>query len=160
MPRFVSVAVIGAGVAGLALTGARVHAASEPDGVAAVYPSCAVDTLSRAPAPQRVFTAYASAGYVIYRLWPRATVYEYGELYSLGSTVFDDYLRIAGDARTAPTAMQLLDSSNTTAVLYPAGDLTAQLDTAAGWTRVLDDRGMLLYVRDDASWAAGPACLH
>jgi hypothetical protein len=105
-----------------------------------------------------VFTAYASAGYVIERLWPKASVYEYGESISLGTTVFNDYQRIAAGARTAPSALQLLAQSGTIAVLYPSGDLTAQLDASPGWTRLVDDHGMLLYARGDTSWAAGARC--
>ena len=37
------------------------------------------------------------------------SVYEYGESISLGTAVFDDYVRIAAGATTAPTAVQLLD---------------------------------------------------
>jgi hypothetical protein len=150
--------VVVAGCATLGYTGSRVYAAASPVGVAVVYPSCAADVLGRAPGAQRVFAAYASAGYVIERLWPKVTVYEYGESISLGNTVFNDYQRIAAGARSAPSALQLLDQSGTTAVLYPAGDLTAQLDASAGWTRLVDDHGMLLYARGDTSWAAGARC--
>ena len=82
---------------------------------------------------QRVFTAYGTGGYVIYRLWPQASVYEYGESISLGTSVFDDYERIAAGTTSAPTALQLLASSDTTAVLYGSGALTHEL-VAAGWT--------------------------
>jgi hypothetical protein len=150
--------VVAAGCATLGYTGSRVYAAASPAGVAAVYPSCAADVLGHSPAAQRVFAAYASAGYVIDRLWPKATVYEYGESISLGTAVFNDYQRIAAGAQTAPSALQLLDQSGTTAVLYPEGDLTAQLDGSPGWTRLIDDHGMLLYARGDTSWAAGVRC--
>jgi hypothetical protein len=150
--------VVAAGCATLGYTGSRVYAAASPAGVAAIYPSCATDVLNNSPAAQRVFTAYASAGYVIERLWPKASVYEYGESISLGTTVFNDYQRIAAGARTAPSALQLLDQSGTTAVLYPSGDLTAQLDASPGWTRLVDDHGMLLYARGNTSWAARARC--
>jgi len=150
--------VVAAGFATLAYTGSRAFAAASPAGVAAVYPACAADVLSRSPTPQRVFSAYASAGYVIDKVWPKATVYEYGESISLGTTVFNDYQRIAAGAQSAASALQLLDQSGTTAVLYPRGDLTAQLETRSDWTRLVDDHGMLLYARGDASWAAGARC--
>jgi hypothetical protein len=105
-----------------------------------------------------VFTAYGTGGYVIYRTWPRGSVYEYGESISLGTGVFDDYLRIAAGATTSPTALQLLTSSDTTAVLYSRGALTAELSSTPGWTLVADDHGMLLFLRGDASWAAGSSC--
>jgi len=93
-------------------------------GIAAAYPACATALLARSPTTQRVFTAYGTGGYVIYRLWPRASVYEYGESISLGTAVFDDYLRVAAGDTTTPTALQLLASSGTTAVLYSKGALT------------------------------------
>jgi hypothetical protein len=105
-----------------------------------------------------VFTAYGTGGYVVYRLWPRASVYEYGESISLGTAVFDDYVRIAAGATTTPTALELLASSDTTAVLYSKSALTDELSAALGWTQVADDHGMLLYLRGDASWASGATC--
>jgi hypothetical protein len=110
------------------------------------------------PSTQRVFTAYGSGGYVIDRLWPRASVYEYGESISLGTGVFGDYLRIAAGATTSPTALQLLTSSGTTAVLYSRGALTAMLDRTPGWTRVADDHGLLLYLSGDVPWAGNRTC--
>jgi hypothetical protein len=114
----------------------------------------------RSPTTQRVFTAYGTGGYVIDRLWPRASVYEYGESISLGTSVFTDYERIAAGAVTAPAAIQLLDSSNTTAVLYSAGPLTDELARSPEWTAIVDnrDQGMLLFLRGDASWANDGSC--
>jgi hypothetical protein len=54
--------------------------------------------------------------------------------------------------------MQLLRDSGTTAVLFPSGTLTQQLTHAPGWTHVLSDNGMQLFVTGDASWAAGARC--
>ena len=69
--------------------------------------------------------------------------------------MFDDYLRIAAGATTTPTALQLLTSSDTTAVLYIKGALTDELDATPGWTLVADDHGMLLYVSGDAVVGVG-----
>jgi len=151
-------AVVGAGVVVVASTTARVAADASRAGVAAAYPACAVDVLARAPGVQRVFTAYAAGGFVIDRLWPRASVYEYGESEALGVTTFANYYRIASGSSASPTALQLLDRSNTTAVMYPSGALTNTLDQSPGWTRLVNDHGTLLYVRGDASWAAGATC--
>ncbi len=155
----VGAVLIAAAVAGLGVVGVRVYGNATPQGIAAAYPSCATALLAKSPTTQRVFTAYGTGGYVIYRLWPKASVYEYGKSISLGTGVFDDYVRIAGGAITSPTALQLLDSSDTTAVLYPAGQLTEDL-AFAGWTEILDNRdhGMELWIRGDASWAYGGAC--
>src|SRR5205807_4237114 len=110
-------AIVCAGVLAVASTTARVAADASRSGVAAAYPACAVDVLARAPDAQRVFAAYATGGYVIDRLWPRATVYEYGESYALGATTFAGYYRIASGTRAAPTALQLLEASHTSAVM-------------------------------------------
>jgi hypothetical protein len=150
--------LIAAAVAGLAVVGVRVAGNATPQGIAAAYPSCATAVLAKSPTTQRVFTAYGTGGYVIYRLWPRASVYEYGESISLGTRVFDDYVRIASGATTTPTALQLLMSSETTAVLYSKGALTDELARTPGWSLVADDHGMLLYLLGSASWAGSAAC--
>ena len=152
------IALIAVGLLGVGVVGARVEQTATPQGIAAVYPSCATAILARSPTTQRVFTAYGTGGYVIYRTWPRGSVYEYGESISLGTAVFDNYLRIAAGATTAPTALQLLTSSDTTAVLYSRGALTQELSATPGWTLVADDHGTLLYLRGDAAWASGSSC--
>jgi hypothetical protein len=154
------IALVAVGVFAVAVVGTRVAESASPQGIAAAYPSCATALLARSPTPQRVFTAYGTGGYVIYRLWPHASVYEYGESISLGTRVFDDYDRIASGAVTAPTALQLLDSSSTTAVLYSPGPLTDELSGSPEWTEIIDthDHGMLLFLRGDASWAYGGSC--
>jgi hypothetical protein len=149
----VGAVVVAAGGAAAATAMARTVAQTRPAAVAAAYPACAAGVLAASPVPQRVFAPYGSGGYLVYRLYPQGRVYEYGESISLGFTVFSDYLRIAAGAHTAPSALQLLQQSGTTAVLYPKGELTAALDAAPGWTRVLrDPTGALLYLRGDASW--------
>jgi hypothetical protein len=152
------IALVAVGIFGVGIVGARVAQNASPQGIAAAYPSCATALLARSPTVQRVFTAYGTGGYVIDRLWPNASVYEYGESISLGTGVFADYERIAAGAVTAPTALQLLDSSNTTAVLYSPGPLTDELGSTPGWTRAVDDHGVLLFLRGDASWARGVTC--
>jgi hypothetical protein len=150
--------VVAAGVGALGYATVRLAGSASASGIASVYPACAVDVLSRAPAAQRVYSEYFAAGYLVYRMWPHATVYLYGDSEAESLDLFQRYYRIATDARSSPTALQLLDSSNTTAVLYPAGALTAQLDSSPEWTRVLDDHGRLLYVRGHPSWTAGASC--
>ncbi|MBV8528577.1 MAG: hypothetical protein JOZ75_09700 [Candidatus Dormibacteraeota bacterium] len=143
---------------GLGLAVSRLQASAAPSGVAAVYPACATSVLERAPTTQLVFTAYANGGYVAYRLWPHGYVYIYGASDAFTKADFLDYYRIASGATTSPTAVQLLESSGTTAVLYPTGALTRELARAPGWTRVLTDHGTVLLLRDDPSWAAGATC--
>ena len=152
------IALVAVGVLGVGAVGARVAQSASAQGIAAAYPSCATAVLARSPSTQRVFTAYGTGGYVIDRLWPRASVYEYGESISLGTAVFDDYERIAAGVTTTPSALQLLASSDTTAVLYTSGALTDELSATPGWTRVTDDHGMLLFIRGDAGWASRASC--
>ena len=150
--------IVALGGGAVAYTAFRVHAAASPPGIAAAYPACAATVLARSPSTQRVFAVYGDAGYIAYRLWPHALVYVYGDDTAIGTAIFQDYYRIAAGAQTSPTAMQLLDAGGTTAVLYPSGPLTAQLARTAGWTHVLSDHGEQLFVRGDASWAAGAGC--
>ena len=154
----IGAALLAVAVLSVGAVGARVRQDATAQGIAAAYPSCATAVLARSPVTQRVFTAYGTGGYVIERLWPHGSVYEYGESISLGTAVFDDYLRIAGGATSTPSALGLLTASGTTAVLYSKGALTAELGRTPGWTLVTDDHGMLLYVHGDASWAAGATC--
>ena len=72
--------------------------------------------------------------------------------------VFDHYLRIASGVTTTPTALQLLASTGTTAVLSSKGALTDELSATPAWTQTVDDHGMLLFLRGDASWATGATC--
>jgi hypothetical protein len=150
--------IVAAAAGGLAVAMARLQASASPAGVAAAYPACAANVLQRSPAPQRIFTAYGDGGYILYRLWPHADVYIYGASDAFSKTWFANYYRIAAGATASPTAMQLLRDSGTTAVLFPSGTLTQQLTHAPGWTHVLSDNGMQLFVSGDASWAAGARC--
>lgn len=144
--------------AALGVAVVRVQASASPAGIAAAYPACATTVLQRAPAGQRIFTAYGDGGFVAAQLWPRDQVYIYGASDAFTTTQFTAYYRIASAATSAPTALQLLHTSGTTAVLFPSGRLTAQLAHTTGWTHVLADHGMQLFVRGDAAWAAGAAC--
>ena len=152
------IVLIAVGVFGVGAVGERVAQSASSQGIAAAYSACATALLARSPTVQRVFTAYGTGGYVIYRLWPHASVYEYGESISLGTMVFDHYLRIASGVTTTPTALQLLASTGTTAVLSSKGALTDELSATPAWTQTVDDHGMLLFLRGDASWATGATC--
>ena len=150
------IVALAAGALGVAV--GRLQASAAPAGVGAVYPACATSVLERAPSTQLVFTLYADGGYVAYRLWPRDYVYIYGASDAFTKANFANYYRIASGATTTPTALDLLQSSGTTAVLYPHGALTDELAKTPGWSRVLSDHGTVLLLHGDASWAAGAAC--
>ena len=150
--------IVALAAGGLGLAVSRLQASASPSGVAASYPACATAILERAPTTQRVFTAYGNGGYVAYRLWPRGYVYIYGASDAFTRAEFADYYRIASGATTQPSAVRLLESSGTTAVLYPKGALTRELAEMRGWTRVLTDHGSVLLLRGDATWASGLSC--
>lgn len=150
--------IVALAAAGLGVAVSRLQASAAPSGVATSYPACATSVLERAPSTQLVFTAYGNGGYVAYRLWPHGYVYIYGASDAFTKANFADYYRIASGATTQPSAVQLLESSGTTAVLYPKGALTNELASAPGWTRVLTDHGNVLLLRGDATWVAGAGC--
>ena len=149
------IALIAVGVLGVGVVGARVAQSATPQGIAAAYPACATALLARSPTTQRVFTAYGTGGYVIDRLWPRASVYEYGESISLGTAVFD---RLRAHRRRCHHQLRRRCSSSTRATpprcCTAQGPLTDELGSLAGVDAIVaDDHGMLLFLRGDASWA-------
>jgi hypothetical protein len=85
-------------------------------------------------------------------------VYDYGELVAAGDRVFADDLRIAAGTSAAPSALDLLDASGTSAVLVPAGRLATQLGALPAWHRVLGDHGMQLFTRGSPAWAEAARC--
>lgn len=143
---------------GLAVAVVRLQASASPAGVAASYPACAANVLQRSPAPQRIFTAYGDGGYIAFRLWPHGDVYIYGASDAFAKSWFTSYYRIASGAAASPTATELLADTDTTAVLFPTGTLTRELMRTRGWTHVLSDNGMQLFISGDASWASGATC--
>ncbi|MBV8301218.1 MAG: hypothetical protein JOY68_04785 [Candidatus Dormibacteraeota bacterium] len=150
--------IVAAAVGAVAYSVTRLQTSASAQGVAAVYPACAADVLAESSTPQRVFTQYADGGFVANRIWPRGFVYIYGNSETFSLSMFQRYYRIANDAQTAPTGLQLLQQSGTTAVLFPRGALTDQLARTPGWTWVLSDDGRELFVRGSSAWTAGTAC--
>lgn len=116
------------------------------DAVAARYPAAAATAIASLPGQVRLFAPYADGGYLIDRLWPHAVVYVYGEDTVLGSSVLDDYLRIASGAGDAPSALSLLDKSGTNAVLAPPGPLANQLLASGRWRAASRDGERTLFL--------------
>ena len=151
-------ALIAIGVFGVGAVGARVARSASPQGIAAAYPACATALLARSPTTQRVFTAYGTGGYVIYRLWPQASVYEYGRI---------DIARHRGlrplpahrrrcDHNADRVAVAGVERHHRGALIEGRSHRRAQRH--AGWTLSVDDHGMLLFLRGDPSWAMGASC--
>jgi hypothetical protein len=122
---------------------ARAASDAATAGVGAAYPSCAAAAL-RGVDGVRVVAPYYASGYLVEQLWPQGRIFIYGESASLGTAVFDDYMRIYAGG---PDALAVLQSRGANAVLTGAGGLHDRLAASPAWSAVLDDRtGVTLYV--------------
>jgi hypothetical protein len=121
---------------------ARAATDASPQGIATTYPACAANTL-HGISDVRIVAPYYHSGYLILQLWPQGRVFLYGESASLGTAVFDDYLRIyAGTTQS----LTLLEQHSTNAVLAPPGPLHDRLANSPSWQKALDDpMGLTLY---------------
>jgi hypothetical protein len=96
-------------------------------------------------APPRVFNEYAWGGYLLYRLYPRATVFIDGRADLYRDRIFDEYGTIH---ELAPTYRDALASSGSDFVLMPPDSLlTTALGTDAGWRRVFADKVAVVFQR-------------
>src|SRR5450631_3408209 len=138
--------LIGVAAAGvvLATSIASVAATTAPAALARAFPSCLVANLVAGGSPVRLWVPYGQSGYAIDAGWPSVRVYAYGEETTLGSTVIDDYVRIAAGDTTAPGALDLLSSSHTNAVITSPGALATEL-AAAGWRTIAAANGETLF---------------
>jgi len=137
-PRIFGIALLTVSVLGLGVVGTRVAQSASPQGIASSYPTCATALLARSPTTQRVFTAYGTGGYVIYRLWPRASVYEYGDVHLARHNRSCRLPRIAPVPSPLRPHLQLLDSSDTTAGAVQRRPVTDQLNGSPQWTEIID----------------------
>ena len=130
------------GAAGVSI--ARASRDASPSGVAERYPTCAATALARLDGV-RLFAPYFQGGYLVDRLWPRTTVFIYGQDGPIGAGVFDDYERALGGGAAAT---RVLDGSGTNAVLTGPGALRDTIAADAHWQHALDDpMGLSLYLR-------------
>jgi hypothetical protein len=135
------IVALGAAVSGVVV--ARAASDASAAGVAGAYPACTTSVL-RGTDGVRVLAPYYHSGYVVEQLWPQGRVFLYGESASLGTAVFDDYLRIeAGGAE----ALSLLTSRGANAVLASPGALHDRLAASADWSiATRDPMGLTLFV--------------
>jgi hypothetical protein len=134
-----------------------VAATTEPASLARAFPSCLVANLVAGGHPIRLWLPYGQSGYAINAGWPSVRVYAYGEETTLGSTVIDDYVRIAAGDATTPGALDLLSSSHTNAVITSPGALATELATA-GWRTIAAANGETLFSSADGISRATVAC--
>ncbi|MGC8460581.1 MAG: hypothetical protein ACP5OR_01870 [Candidatus Dormibacteria bacterium] len=140
----VLVLLMGMFVAGVGVVRAAVD--GSPSGVGAAYPSCITSVLSHDPQTLRIFAPYGIGGFIIWKLWPHAFVYEYGESISLGDTLFNNYLLIS-QGSLHPSALDLLHASHTNVVITsPNSILAHELQQAGGWIAVAHEQGITAYV--------------
>ena len=151
--------LIGVAAAGvvLATSIASVAATTAPAALARAFPSCLVANLVAGGSPVRLWVPYGQSGYAIDAGWPSVRVYAYGEETTLGSTVIDDYVRIAAGDTTAPGALDLLSSSHTNAVITSPGALATEL-AAAGWRTIAAANGETLFGSADGISRATVVC--
>jgi hypothetical protein len=158
--RPASVALVGAGIATVLGIGVeRVIADSRSSAEAAVYPACAARVLAAVPGDIRIHADYADAGYLIERDWPHLRVYDYGGPASLAGTVLDDDIRISSGTTEPPSALSMLDSSGTNAVLTASGGpLDTRLAASGTWHLAAVDHGRDLWLAGAATGGTPAAC--
>lgn len=156
-PALLPAAAAAAAVAGVALAITRVAADTTDVALTRQWPSCLVTDLQSSSHRLRVWVPYGEAGRAIDQAWPQLSVYAYGNDATLGASVVLDYVRIAAGAGSAPTALDLLQSSNTDAVITPPDQLSTQL-RAAGWAFVENGHGELLLTAPSTPAVTVRAC--
>jgi hypothetical protein len=126
----------------------------------ATYPVAVADALCATPS-SNVLEPYGSAGWLLFEMVrgaPRPCtfhpVFIWGDAYSVGPRVFQEYL----DAVAArPDALGILDAERVQTVWQAEGDaLPLLLQRTSGWTCVYGARGQVIYTRSGlaAPWHA------
>ena len=137
-------AALAAALVALAVSITRLSLDTRATVLARTWPSCLVADLQAAAGGQRLWLPYGQAGLAIEQGWPQVRVYAYGNDAALGPSVVIDEVRIGEGVTSEPSAVTLLDSSATTAVITPPGALSAALDQG-GWHRVASSAGETLF---------------
>ena len=95
-------------------------------------------------APQ-VFNEYVWGGYLLYRLYPRGTIFIDGRADLFRERVFDEYTAIH---ELGPHYLEGLEKSGTNYVLLPPdAHLATALSAQPGWRRVFADKIAVVYER-------------
>jgi hypothetical protein len=121
----------------LAVIVSVVHVAQDTSDAALArqFPVCLLNDLRASGQQVNLWLPYGQAGFAIDATWPQVHVYAYGEDNALGATVIANYVRIAAGVVDQPTALQLLATSRTNAVITVTGSLAREL-LGAGWVQV------------------------
>jgi hypothetical protein len=156
-PLALSLAAVVAAAALVITSVASVAATTQTAALARAFPSCLLANLAKAEHPIRLWVPYGQSGYAIDADWPRVHVYAYGEDTTLGSTVIEDYVRIASGETRSPRALDLLAASRTNAVITPPGPLAMELATA-GWRTIAAANDETLFSNGDGVTTASVSC--
>ncbi len=112
------------------------------------YPAGAATYLEGAPGA-RIFNEYAWGGYLLYRLYPTASVFIDGRADLFRKGVFADYMAVQD---LAPAYREVLGRTGSNVILVrPDGALATALAGDLGWRRVFEDKVSVLYRRDDGT---------
>jgi hypothetical protein len=109
-------------------------------------PVAAIDFAEQDLPPGHVFNQYGWGGYFVYRLWPRAEPFVYGDAAVMG----DPFLREYDDVRSLHSNYgQVLDHYGVTWILYPTDDpLLLVIQQSPDWVVVhRDDVATILVKR-------------
>lgn len=81
-------------------------------------------------------------------------MYTYGEFFGLGAQVLDNFIAIGNGRLNAPSALSMLNSSGTGAVLVGHGNLSYELAHSGQWRpTAVRQLGLQLWVRGSPRWA-------
>ena len=109
------------------------------------FPVAATDFVATDLPPGHVFNQYGWGGYITYRLWPRASVYIYGDAAVMGDQFLNEY---QGVNVLHADYLQMLDRRGVTWGMYPTGDpLVVVLQQSPDWRLVFQDKVGSVLVR-------------
>lgn len=135
-------------IAGLALTThvlPDLRSGFRSPAITKTFPVAATDFVAADPPPGHVFNQYGWGGYLIYRLWPKESVYIYGDAAVMGDQFLNEYQSVNV---LHPDYRQVLDRRGVTWVIYPTGDpLEVVLQQSTDWTLVFQDKVASVLVR-------------
>jgi hypothetical protein len=115
------------------------------------YPVGAVDFVETDPPPGRVFNQYGYGGYLVYRMWPRLSVYIYGDAAVMGDPFLNEY---QGVAVIHPDYKKVLERRQVSWVVYATGEaLEVVLQQSPDWQLVYQDKVASVLVRRNSESA-------
>jgi hypothetical protein len=116
------------------------------------FPVAATDFVAADLPPGHVFNQYGWGGYLVYRLWPRESVYIYGDAAVMGDQFLNEYQSVNV---LHADYLRVLDRRGVTWVIYPSGDpLAVVLQQSPDWRLVFQDKVASVLVRGSGATEA------